>query len=48
VPPVRGNGKHGAAGTATRTKRGTGKKVADIQEEDEVMREAASPRKTRR
>jgi len=45
---VRGNGKHGAAGTGTRTRRGAGKKVGDLQEEDEVMREAASPRKTRR
>lgn len=45
---IRGNGKHGASGAGTRTKRGAGKKVADIQEEDEVMREAASPRKSRR
>lgn len=45
---ARGSGKHGAPGAGTRTRRGTGRKVADIQEEDEVMREAASPRKTRR
>ena len=45
---IRGNGKHGATGAGTRTRRGAGKKVADIQEEDEVMREAASPRKSRR
>jgi hypothetical protein len=45
---VRGNGKRGASGAGTRTKRGAGGKVADIQEEDEIMREAASPRKTRR
>lgn len=50
---VRGNGKRGASGAGTRTKRGTGRKVAniqeeDIQEEDEVMREAVSPRKARR
>lgn len=45
---VRGTGKHGASGTGTRTRRGVGKKVGDIQEEDEVMREAASPRKSRR
>lgn len=45
---VKGHGRHGAP--ATRTKRGTGRKVADIhEEEDEVMREeASSPRKTRR
>lgn len=45
---VRGSGKHGAPGAGTRTKRGTGRKVADILEEDEVMREAASPKKNRR
>ena len=45
---ARGSGKHGAPGAGTRTKRSTGRKVADIQEEDEVMREAASPKKTRR
>ena len=47
---VRGNGKRGTAAASTRTKRGAGKKVADIQEdeEDEVMREAASPVKVRR
>jgi len=45
---VRGNGKHGTSGAGTRTRRGAGRKVIDIQEEDEVMREAASPKKTRR
>ena len=47
---VRGNGKRGGVAASTRTKRGTGRKVADIQEdeEDEVMREAASPVKARR
>ena len=45
---VRGGGKHGASGASTRTRRGGGRKVTDIQEEDEVMREAASPKKTRR
>ena len=45
---VRGSGKHGASGAGTRTRRGGGRKVEDIQEDDEVMREAASPRKTRR
>ena len=45
---VRGNGKHSASGAGTRTRRGAGRKVADIQEDDEVMREAASPKKTRR
>ena len=45
---VRGNGKHGASGAGTRTRRGAGRKVGDIQEEDEIMREAASPKKTRR
>lgn len=45
---VKGNGKHVASGAGTRTKRGAGRKVADIQEEDEIMREAASPKKTRR
>lgn len=46
---VRGQGKHGASGAGTRTKRGTGRRVADIEEEDdEVMRETASPKKSRR
>ena len=47
---VRGNAKRGTVGAGTRTRRGTGRKVADIQEdeEDEVMREAASPVKGRR
>ena len=47
---VKGNVKRGTAGAGTRTRRGTGRKVADIQEdeEDEVMREAASPVKARR
>jgi hypothetical protein len=45
---VRGEGKHNASGASTRTKRGAGKRVADIQEEDEVMRESASPKKSRR
>lgn len=44
---VRGHGKHGASGAATRTKRGVGKRVADVQEEDEDMRETASPKKSR-
>lgn len=44
---VRGQGKHGASGVGTRTKRSVGKRVADIQE-DEVMRETASPKKSRR
>jgi hypothetical protein len=46
--PLRGHGKQGASGTGARTKRGVGRKVADIQEEDEVMRETASPKKSRR
>jgi hypothetical protein len=45
---VRGQGKHVVSGAGTRTKRGVGRKIADVQEEDEVMREAASPKKTRR
>ena len=43
-----GIGKRGA-GAGTRTKRGAGRKAADVQEEeDEVMREAASPVRSRR
>ena len=45
---VRGQGKHGASGAGTRSKRGTGRRVGDIQEEDEVMRETATPKKSRR
>ena len=45
---VRGQGKHSTSGASNRTKRGAGRKVADIQEEDEAMREAASPKKARR
>jgi len=47
---VRGNAKRGTAGAGVRTRRGTGRKVADIQEdeEDEEMREAAPPVKARR
>ena len=49
VVAVKGSGKRGASGAGTRTKRGAGRKAADIQEEeDEVMREAASPTKSRR
>ena len=44
---VKGVSKRGA-GAGTRTKRGAGRKVADIDEEDEVMREAASPMRSRR
>lgn len=44
---VRGHGKHGASGAGTRTKRGVGRRVGDIQEEDEDMRETASPKKSR-
>ena len=45
---VRVHGKHGASGTSTRTKRGAGRRAEDIQEEDEVMRETSSPKKSRR
>ena len=45
---VRGHGKHGASGAGARTKRGAGGRVGDIQEEDEDMRETASPKKSRR
>ena len=45
---VRGHGKHGASGAGTRTKRGASRRIADVQEEDEMMRETASPKKSRR
>ena len=44
---TRGHGKHGAPGVGTRTKRGAGRRVADLQEEDEVMRETVSPKSRR-
>lgn len=47
VTAVRGHGKHGASGAGTRTKRGASKRVTDIQEDD-VMRETTSPKKSRR
>ena len=46
---VKGGISKRGAGAGTRTKRGAGRKVEDIQEEeDEVMREAASPMRSRR
>jgi len=45
---VRGQGKHGVSGAGARTKRGTGRRVTDIQEGDEAMWETASPKKSRR
>ena len=48
IVAVRGDGKRGGPGSGTRTRRGAGRRGADIPEEDEVMREAASPKKTSR